>query len=294
VFALKEPNTTLGRHDNNDVTLPGRSASNKHAVITFAREEITIMDLGSSNGTYVNQNKLQPHESKSIRPGDTIKFGNDKFKFSPSGGEQSSKRAAGGWDAPNSDAQSRDSRGSDRSAKRARPADSSAELAAARRQLETEVEALKVKRSQQELDAGKARQEVAEANKKLVPLSQLLPLILHAKARGAECSAARQTEKSMELGLEKTRREQERAGAKKKIDDLQLELGNKGQDFRRLQVRTVGPPRRFSLTARNKPLRNEFAFRRLRPRFRSHCRFRNRGTEYVSDSGVNRMSSSTK
>ena len=74
----------------------------------------------------------------------------------------------------------------------------------------------------------------------MVPLPQLLLLIWHAKTRGAECSAARQTEKSMELGLEKTRREQERAGAKKKIDDLQLELGNKGQDFRRLQVRTGG------------------------------------------------------
>ena len=31
-----------------------------------------------------------------------------------------------------------------------------------------------------------------------------------------------------------------------------------------------------------------------RPRVRSHCRFRNRGTEYVSDSGMKRMSGGTK
>jgi pSer/pThr/pTyr-binding forkhead associated (FHA) protein len=185
VFALKEPHTTIGRHDNNDVKLPGRSASAKHAVIKFAREEITIMDLGSSNGTYVNQDKLTPHQSESIRPGDTIRLGKDKFKLSPLGGQQSSKRAAGGpWDTPNSDAQSRGSRGSDRSTKRVKTDGSSAELAVARQQLETEVEALKVKRSQQELDAGKARREVAEANKKLVPLPQLLPIVWHARRAG--------------------------------------------------------------------------------------------------------------
>jgi hypothetical protein len=30
------------------------------------------------------------------------------------------------------------------------------------------------------------------------------------------------------------------------------------------------------------------------PRIRSHCRLRSRGTEYVSDSGMKRMSGSTK
>jgi hypothetical protein len=32
----------------------------------------------------------------------------------------------------------------------------------------------------------------------------------------------------------------------------------------------------------------------VEPRVRSHCRFRNRGTEYVGDSGITWMSASTK
>ena len=57
------------------------------------------------------------------------------------------------------------------------------------------------------------------------------------RARLSALSAARQAEKSTQLGLERARREQETAAAQQQIDELQLELGNKGQDFRRLQVR---------------------------------------------------------
>lgn len=40
-----------------------------------------IMDLGSSNGTYLNNNKMQPHEYIQVKQGDVLKFGNSLKEY---------------------------------------------------------------------------------------------------------------------------------------------------------------------------------------------------------------------
>jgi len=51
--------------------------SRLHASIRYSQHEetIEIADLGSSNGTFVNGQRLQPHELRSLRNGDEIRFG---------------------------------------------------------------------------------------------------------------------------------------------------------------------------------------------------------------------------
>lgn len=68
----------IGRSASNDIILNEQTVSSHHAVIT---EETTatgsvyrIKDLNSTNGTYVNGKRII--EETTIRPGDTLKFGN--------------------------------------------------------------------------------------------------------------------------------------------------------------------------------------------------------------------------
>jgi pSer/pThr/pTyr-binding forkhead associated (FHA) protein len=63
-----------------DVDLTGlggmdKGVSRKHAVIHRAGADYTVEDLGSTNGTYVNKKKIQPHAPQAIKAGDELRFG---------------------------------------------------------------------------------------------------------------------------------------------------------------------------------------------------------------------------
>ncbi len=49
--------------------------SRKHAVIHRAGTVYTVEDMGSTNGTYINKKKIQPHAPQAIKPGDELRFG---------------------------------------------------------------------------------------------------------------------------------------------------------------------------------------------------------------------------
>ncbi len=49
--------------------------SRKHAIIHRSGAEYTIEDLESTNGTYVNKKKIQPHVPQAIKAGDELRFG---------------------------------------------------------------------------------------------------------------------------------------------------------------------------------------------------------------------------
>jgi hypothetical protein len=54
--------------------------SRLHAVLKLIREQIVIMDLGSSNGTYLNGNRLSPYVESPIAHGDVISLGKLKIQ----------------------------------------------------------------------------------------------------------------------------------------------------------------------------------------------------------------------
>ena len=49
--------------------------SRKHAIIHRTGAQYTIEDLESTNGTYVNKKKIQPHVPQAIKAGDELRFG---------------------------------------------------------------------------------------------------------------------------------------------------------------------------------------------------------------------------
>lgn len=64
---------TLGRAATNSIILEDNSVSRSHSVLQAAGEGFTIRDIGSRNGTFVNEKKIQGEVTLSHR--DTIKIG---------------------------------------------------------------------------------------------------------------------------------------------------------------------------------------------------------------------------
>ncbi len=54
--------------------------SRLHAVLRRNSNRVTIMDLGSSNGTYINGKRLEPNVEQTLRHGDIIVFGKLKLQ----------------------------------------------------------------------------------------------------------------------------------------------------------------------------------------------------------------------
>ncbi len=52
-----------------------KGVSRKHAVIHRAGAAYTVEDMGSTNGTYLNKKKIQPHAPQTIKAGDELRFG---------------------------------------------------------------------------------------------------------------------------------------------------------------------------------------------------------------------------
>lgn len=63
---------TIGRERGNFVVIPDSSVSRRHAVIERSGGELVIRDKGSTNGVYVNGNKV---EESRLRPRDRLEFG---------------------------------------------------------------------------------------------------------------------------------------------------------------------------------------------------------------------------
>ena len=70
----------VGRSNECDVTLGVAHLSRKHAQLSLVRGELVVEDLQSSNGTFVNGNRI---DRATLKPGDELSF--DTLRFSVSG-----------------------------------------------------------------------------------------------------------------------------------------------------------------------------------------------------------------
>ena len=67
-----------GNSDAVDIKLENRFVSRRHFQFRFDSDVFYISDLGSTNGTYLNGNKLNPNEDHILRDGDMIGLGVDE------------------------------------------------------------------------------------------------------------------------------------------------------------------------------------------------------------------------
>jgi pSer/pThr/pTyr-binding forkhead associated (FHA) protein len=84
VFEISQPEITIGRSRENSIWMDVQKLSRQHARIEFKGGDYWLTDLGSSNGTSVNQVRLNaPHQ---LRPGDVIRMCGAQFIFEAPGG----------------------------------------------------------------------------------------------------------------------------------------------------------------------------------------------------------------
>jgi hypothetical protein len=69
----------LGRAPTSDVQIEDSFASSAHARIFPRDQSMYIEDLGSTNGTYLNERQLQAVEE--LRPEDTIRIGETEYRY---------------------------------------------------------------------------------------------------------------------------------------------------------------------------------------------------------------------
>ncbi len=84
-FFLTQGEMSIGRDPTADITVSDQSISRKHAQISKEGEKTKLTDLGSSNGTFVNDKKVTSGQSVYLAKEDMVKLGNSILKYLPAG-----------------------------------------------------------------------------------------------------------------------------------------------------------------------------------------------------------------
>ena len=71
-FPLRKPRVVVGRTSQCDLRIPLSSVSRRHCELAVEGEQLRLRDLGSSNGTYHNDQRVQ---EASLSPGDRVVVG---------------------------------------------------------------------------------------------------------------------------------------------------------------------------------------------------------------------------
>ncbi len=75
---LTKDRTTLGRRPYNDIVIDNLAVSGEHAVIQLSGNEVSLEDLNSTNGTYINGKAVKKQQ---LANNDTIEIGKYKIKY---------------------------------------------------------------------------------------------------------------------------------------------------------------------------------------------------------------------
>ena len=72
-FPLDRLTTSAGRHSGSDIVLDDVSVAGRHAEFRWENDKLHVVDVGSTNGTYVNRELV---ETATLANGDEICIGN--------------------------------------------------------------------------------------------------------------------------------------------------------------------------------------------------------------------------
>lgn len=73
---------TVGRGSDNNVVLGSKQVSRNHALLSVLNGNLYLKDLGSSNGTFINDERLEGNKSKQLKTDDKVGFASFSFVVS--------------------------------------------------------------------------------------------------------------------------------------------------------------------------------------------------------------------
>ena len=87
-YELKAESTTVGRVDDNTFEIPDPSISSHHCEILLRGSDVVVKDLGSTNGTFINGEKIS---ESALKPGQILRLGMVEMRLETGQAGQRSK-----------------------------------------------------------------------------------------------------------------------------------------------------------------------------------------------------------
>jgi pSer/pThr/pTyr-binding forkhead associated (FHA) protein len=94
---LHTDRTTIGRVEDNTFHIADPSVSSHHCEVQLRGSDIVIRDLNSTNGTFINGNKI---EESVLKPGQVLRLGQVELKLEAEGATSSAPPAPGSIPLP--------------------------------------------------------------------------------------------------------------------------------------------------------------------------------------------------
>lgn len=83
-FPLYVGVNTVGRRSTNDICITGDPfVSGQHAEVHFRSGEVFVVDIGSTNGTFLDGVKIAPNVERALVAGEVVQFGKSRLTLSP-------------------------------------------------------------------------------------------------------------------------------------------------------------------------------------------------------------------
>jgi len=84
VFNLVNGENRVGRAPTNDVHIASEKVSRFHAMLIVDGEAVSLIDHGSTNGTFVSETRLEPEQPVTLVVGSEVRFGDTSFTLQSS------------------------------------------------------------------------------------------------------------------------------------------------------------------------------------------------------------------
>jgi phage tail-like protein len=85
VVTLRQPQYTIGRNPARDLHLDSPVVSNMHGRIEAGPQGAQLIDLGSTNGTFIGERRLPPNQPYPLVPGEEVRIGPFLLIYVPPG-----------------------------------------------------------------------------------------------------------------------------------------------------------------------------------------------------------------
>ena len=80
-FEVKTEKSSIGRLEDNTFSIPEASVSSHHCEVWTKGDDVVVKDLGSTNGSFINELQLAAEKEAVLRPGQILRLGQIQLRF---------------------------------------------------------------------------------------------------------------------------------------------------------------------------------------------------------------------